>query len=207
MHDLDIQDSEIDQARKDREYIADCEQLGIEPLPARYDHASRDYSGAIEREPAPGLDRNLQPDFIFFDDEPERTSIPGEKREAFLSVLNTILPESPNLETFVRTAGFRVLALSWMMGRTIHATRSLADLADELHISRAILSFHVRKIEDATGLHGRQQKATSTPAVYRELRKQQTEGKPRKSAQAFVLAKREAFERLRQSRQLGSGTP
>ena len=207
MLDLDVQDTSeaIEQARKDREYLAACEQYGIEPLPARYDQASRDHSGTIEREPAPGLDRNLQPDFIFYDDEPERTAISGEKREAFLSVLNSILPDSSNLETFVRTAGLRVLSLSWMMGRTIHAARSLADLADELHISRAILSFHVRKIEDATGLHGRAQKSTSAPTVYRELRIKQTMGKPRKGAKAFALARQAAIERLRQSGQLAGG--
>ena len=179
--------SQGEQARKDREYLNDCREHGIEPMLPRYDMHKRQ-----TKFPADDLeDCDLalsgaitQADFQCFDDdeEPSQPQPPGDSiseqtRDAFEGFLSALTTSSEAPGMFVRVAGTKILCLSWMLGRGAFAGRSLADIARELGISRALLSLHVRRLEQTTGIHARGQRSTSDPAKYRKIRLEQAKGK------------------------------
>jgi hypothetical protein len=60
--------------------------------------------------------------------------------------------------------------MAWMVQRGPLAGVSLATLAKHLDCTRAILSYHARKLEKATGYHARGQKLSQNVPKYREAR-------------------------------------
>ena len=70
-----------------------------------------------------------------------------------------------------KALGLRCISLLWMLQSDKHdmGSRSLADLAKELKVSRAIMSFHVRSLENQLGFHhARGQKAVEARESYKE---------------------------------------
>ena len=96
-------------------------------------------------------------------DDPEPLEQLTPEAEAAGRVIDLLVPIKSGATEFVRTAGRRALCLAWLLGRR---PEPLAELARQLGISRASLSTHVRRIEDATGLHGRGQKGATTRSTY-----------------------------------------
>jgi len=70
-----------------------------------------------------------------------------------------------------KALGLRLICLLWMLQSDRHnlGSRSLAEIAEKLKVSRAILSFHVRSLEEQLGFfHARGQKAVQARDSYKE---------------------------------------
>ena len=158
------------QRERDAAYLAACRAHGIKPEPPSY------YAPGItiETEAADSVGRNDGPkknggSIRNRADDPEPLKELTPEAEAAGRVIDLLVPLKTGATDFVRTAGRRALALSWLLGRR---PEPLAELARQLGISRASLSTHVRRIEDLTGLHGRGQKGATTRATYAATAKQ-----------------------------------
>lgn len=85
--------------------------------------------------------------------------------------LEALLPANTFGAGTSKAMGLRCLCLLWMLQSDRHdlGSRSLADLAKSLKLSRAILSFHVRSLEEQLGFyHARGQKAVEARESYKE---------------------------------------
>ncbi len=177
-----MRDDELRQAARDREYLAACEAAGIEPdLPA--------YRAIAVAEPA---DRNRREPELAHEDlaqieadaagarrngrsySAKRAAAPDLERtplhDAAENLLDALLPKGCT-RAACATGGIRLLALAWLLGRSEAARRPLAELAAGLGLTRATMSWHVRRVEDACGLHGRGQKTVSARDNMREARR------------------------------------
>ena len=210
-----MRDDELLQAARDREYLAACEAAGIKPdvpeyeiggavqdhrRPDRGDEArtSKEDCAEVDRQ-AHGARRNRRA-FV-----PARTEAPELERspahEAGEALIAALLPAWGYTRRVAETAGIRLLCLQWMLGRGDTAPMSLTQLAIRLGVTRASLSWHVRRIEDATGLHGRAQKSVAAQAAMREGRRryiasvtpevlrQNRKSRAKKAAEAAAMAK------------------
>lgn len=160
------EDSIARQRQRDAEYLAACRAHGITPEPANYmapaDSADIDDIDHIAS--AGSATRNGHAYRTRADDPVPLKPLP-RSAAAGARFLEVVQPHKSDPATFVRTAGRRLLCLSWLLGRR---PESLAELARALGVSRASLSSHVRLLEDATGLHGRGQKGRTTQATFRD---------------------------------------
>jgi hypothetical protein len=89
--------------------------------------------------------------------------------------LESLLPANTFGAGTSKATGLRCICLLWMLqsDRQAMGSRSLADLAKSLKVSRAILSFHVRSLEEQLGFHhARGQKGVEAREVYKESVKQ-----------------------------------
>jgi len=85
--------------------------------------------------------------------------------------LESLLPANIFGAGTSKAMGLRCICLLWMLQSDRHnlASRSLADLAKSLKVSRAILSFHVRSLEEQLGFHhARGQKGVVARESYKE---------------------------------------
>jgi hypothetical protein len=85
--------------------------------------------------------------------------------------LEALLPSNHFGAGTSKAMGLRCICLLWMLQSDRHdmGSRSLADLAKDLKVSRAILSFHVRSLEEQLGFHhARGQKAVEARESYKE---------------------------------------
>ena len=85
--------------------------------------------------------------------------------------LESLLPANIFGAGTSKAMGLRCICLLWMLQSDHHnlASRSLADLAKSLKVSRAILSFHVRSLEQQLGFHhARGQKGVVARESYKE---------------------------------------
>jgi DNA-binding CsgD family transcriptional regulator len=84
--------------------------------------------------------------------------------------LESILPPGNLQQGTTRSMGLRCVCLLWMLQSSKHdlGSRSLADIAKKLGVSRAILSFHVRNLEEKLGFHCRGQKGVEARESYKE---------------------------------------
>lgn len=140
------------QCAKDREYIRACREHGIKPDPARY------VTGSTDPE---DIDYYARLEATTTDIEPLKPLTP--EAEAAGRVIDLLMPRKIGAREFVQTAGRRALAMAWLLGKR---PEPLAELARQLGISRASLSTHVRRLEDATGVHARGQKLASSRSIY-----------------------------------------
>lgn len=84
--------------------------------------------------------------------------------------LEALLPANGFIGTTSKALGLRCVCLLWMLQSDKHdmGNKSLATLAGELKVSRAILSFHVRSLEEQLGFfHARGQKAVEARESYK----------------------------------------
>jgi hypothetical protein len=168
-------DSALRQSAADREYLAACRTAGIEADLPRYDHGQGSGDDArLDTQIQRGHSHLDAPDdgagFQYFDDPPEGDAVPEEFRSGFTALVRLLLAGGRDVKTTSRAAGHRAVCLGWLLGVGPSAGRSLASIATELSVSRAMLSYYVREIERATGLHARGQKSASAVAVYRQAR-------------------------------------
>ena len=159
-------DSIMRQRARDAEYVAACRAHGIKPDAPSYFAPGI----VIETEAADSVGRNDAPKkngstIRTRADDPEPLKELTPEAEAAGRVIDLIVPLKSGAKEFVRTAGRRALALSWLLGRR---PEPLAELARQLGVSRASLSTYVRRLENKTGVHGRGQKGASTVATYAE---------------------------------------
>lgn len=112
------------------------------------------------------IDRDLYPEFA----EPVPISS-RETADALKLLLEGLIPSKPLSVATPAAIGYRVISLLWLLQSQHRAIgeRSLASIAEQLDISRALLSYYVRVLEDSTGLHGRGQKLSTTVATYRAV--------------------------------------
>jgi len=85
--------------------------------------------------------------------------------------LESLLPANGFIGTTSKALGLRCICLLWMLQSSRHdlGSRSLAEIAKELGVSRAILSFHVRSLEEQLGFfHARGQKAVQARESYKD---------------------------------------
>jgi DNA-binding CsgD family transcriptional regulator len=159
-------DAESRQRRQDREYLEACRAAGIKPEAPRYmAHNQAEELEAIDRFAIEqdGAHKNGH-GFQVTRAEPEPLKELPPEAEAVSRTLDLLCPHKADAPTFVKTAGRRCLALSWLLGKR---PEPLAELARQLGCSRAALSSYVRGLEDRTGLHGRGQKAVGARGIYR----------------------------------------
>ncbi|MCE9587258.1 MAG: hypothetical protein K8R57_02965 [Verrucomicrobia bacterium] len=84
--------------------------------------------------------------------------------------LESLLPVALSGST-AQSLGLRCVCLLWMLQSERHdlGSRPLSEIAKQLKVSRAILSFHVRSLEELLGFfHARGQKAVQARESYKE---------------------------------------
>jgi hypothetical protein len=84
--------------------------------------------------------------------------------------LESLLPVNLSGST-AQSLGLRCVSLLWMLQSERHdlGSRPLAEIAKQLKVSRAIMSFHVRSLENQLGFfHARGQKAVEARESYKE---------------------------------------
>jgi len=123
------------------------------------------------------IDRNLLEEFDPATPETERLKNDW-KREGRSSASSDLLKQT--LESLMpvnlsgataQSLGLRCVSLLWMLQSERHdlGSRPLAEIAKQLKVSRAILSFHVRSLEEQLGFfHARGQKAVQARESYKE---------------------------------------
>jgi len=159
-------ESIIRQRERDAEYLAACKAHGIEPDLPRYISALPSISDeAIDAALNDGAGAKNGTGYRTRTDQPQPLKDLTPEAEAAGRIIDLLVPVKNNARAFVQTAGRRCLALAWLLGRR---PEPLAELAQQLGMTRASLSRHARTIEDRTGLHGRGQKAHGTVETYRE---------------------------------------
>jgi len=85
--------------------------------------------------------------------------------------LESLLPANGFGGATSKALGLRCICLLWMLQSERHdlGSRSLAEIAEGLGVSRAIMSFHVRSLEEQLGFfHARGQKAVEARESYQE---------------------------------------
>jgi len=85
--------------------------------------------------------------------------------------LESLLPANGFGGATSKALGLRCICLLWMLQSDRHdlGSRSLAEIAEELGVSRAIMSFHVRSLEEQLGFfHARGQKAIEARESYQQ---------------------------------------
>ncbi|MCE9588372.1 MAG: hypothetical protein K8R57_08670 [Verrucomicrobia bacterium] len=123
------------------------------------------------------IDRNLLEEFDPQTPETERLK-QDWKREGRSSAssdllkqtLESLLPVNLSGST-AQSLGLRCVCLLWMLQSDRHdlGRRPLSEIAKQLKVSRAILSFHVRSLEEQLGFfHARGQKAVLARESYKE---------------------------------------
>jgi len=147
------------QKAKDFQYLAACKQYGIKPEMPQYRGASVE-GELLERFAAEqdGASKNGSSYQVTRDEPQPLKELPVEAETAG-RVLDLLMPKKTDAATFVKTAGRRCLCMAWLLGKR---PEPLAELARQLGCSRAALSTYVRDLENATGVHGRGQKAAGT---------------------------------------------
>ncbi len=158
---------------KDRAYVEACLEHGIEPeLPEFRIESARTAENSDldvgERGRMNG--RGLGHRSPVAEDEP--AALPDAGLEALELILGVVL-DSAGLrgERIFKSIGQKVFCLAWLLGRGPHAASSLRELAPRLKMTRAALSWHVRQLEEALGVHGRGQKPVSARPSYRAARR------------------------------------
>lgn len=152
------------QRAKDAAYLRACKAAGIEPDLPKYISAHQ----AVEVEV---IDRASNDDgclhngstFRNRDKDVEPLRELSAEAEAAWKVLELLVPQRTDPQSFVATAGRRALVLAWLLGRR---PEPLAELARSINITRASLSTFARRINDRLGLVGRGQKSASSRSVY-----------------------------------------
>lgn len=99
-------------------------------------------------------------------EDEERCSVKGEILHRFIEA---VIPDNVGIGS-CQSIGLRVIALAWMIGvqKGNIASRALADIAKDSEVTRAILSYWVRRYEEAFGIHARGQKRKGSIESYRE---------------------------------------
>jgi len=162
------------QEARDLAYAAACREAGIEPMLPKYcvfgKRGDSEHDFTLE---ALALAERTSPDGrvdILDELEPETPpEIPDGLRDPVERLLDVLWPAGRGGKTVAgtRAAGLRVLCLKWLLGRL---PKPLAHYAVELGISRAVLSYYVRQLEDALGIHARGQKTATFPEKQRRLK-------------------------------------
>ncbi len=160
------EDAEERQRRQDRQYMAACRAAGIKPEAPNYRASTAaDELDALDRmaNEQDGAHKNGSSYTVRRAEPLPLKALPPEA-EAVSRTLELLMPLKTDVRTFVQTAGRRCLALAWLLGKR---PEPLAEMARQLGCTRAALSSYVRRLEDATGVHGRGQKGSSTRDTYR----------------------------------------
>ncbi len=101
----------------------------------------------------------------------EREARSSNAGEIVLRVLELLLPSGRINSTTPQMMGFKAIVLLWMVGSSKQdiSSKSLSEIAEQLRVSRAILSYWGKKLEGSLGgFHARGQKRVCASESYLE---------------------------------------
>ena len=138
---------------------SECHQIAA----IDFDHDEVDRLLLAEHDPENEETRKIKSEW-------EREGRSSASADLLKLTLESLLPSNGFGGGTSKALGLRCVCLLWMLQSDKHdlGNRSLASLAGELKVSRAILSFHVRSLEEQLGFfHARGQKAVEARESYK----------------------------------------
>ena len=131
---------------------------------ADFDYDAVDQHLLAEHDPETPETERLKQDW-------EREGRSSASADLLKLTLESLLPANGFGGATSKALGLRCICLLWMLQSDKHdlGSRSLAEIAQELGVSRAIMSFHVRSLEEQLGFfHTRGQKGIEARESYQE---------------------------------------